>query len=85
MLLLYSKLWGNLDVEKNSKTKQAKPHCVVFSISLSFSHPLSRAATVRSLPPADLPERDEGSTEFIQNTQCTLIHPFFHSGSKEFV
>lgn len=63
-LLLYSKLWGNLDVEKNSKTKQAEPPPCGF-LSLSLSHPLSRAATVRFLPPADLPERDEGSTEFI--------------------
>ncbi len=37
-LLLYSKLWGNLDVEKNSKTKQAEPPpCGFLSLSLSLS------------------------------------------------
>jgi len=86
-LLLYFKLWGNLDVEKNSKTKQADhPLCrFSLSLSLSLSHPLSRAATVRFLPPADLPERDEGSTAFIQTTQFTVHPSIFHSGSTEFI
>jgi hypothetical protein len=70
---------GELGCREKQQNEASKTPTVSFSLylSISLSHPLSRAATVRFLPPADLTERDEGSTEFIQNTQCTLIHHFF--------
>jgi len=78
---------GELGCREKQQNEASRPPTVSFSLSLSLSlsHPLSRAATVRFLPPADLPERDEGSTAFIQTTQFTVHPSIFHSGSTEFI
>jgi len=68
---------GELGCREKQQNEASRTPTVSFSLSLSLSPSLSRS-NWRFLPPADLPERDEGSTEFIQTTQFTF-HPSIFS------
>ncbi len=74
-LLLYSKLWGNLDVEKNSKTKQAEPPpCGFLSLSLSLTLSLAQQLCASFLPRTFLRETKAQQSSSKPHNSPSSIH-----------